>query len=188
MDPLRLPPMAQRRMPVRGRPRLTSDDYEARVRAYCAKYSVRPGPKGLPPFPAGKRETPQHREWMGLYKLQNRLGRRERRQCERCGAPLSDGSVFCEVHRAGVAALAGSHGASVEDRQRLLSLQTGACPICRDKVDLWDSVDHSHATSHLRGILHQRCNHLVGIAESLGPECLDRVRAYLWPPRARSAR
>ena len=166
-----------------GRPRLTPEQQQARIRAYCAKYDVAAPESGLPPFPAGRRETPQHREWIALYKAHNRLARRERGQCERCSAPAGDGSVFCDAHRASAAA--GHGGASEEDRQRLLERQDGRCPICRQNVDLWDSVDHDQRTGRPRAILHQRCSHVVGFAEALGPEVLDRLRAHLWPPSSR---
>ena len=148
---------------------------------YCARYGVTPSAEGLPPFPAGRRETPQHREWISLYKTYNRLARRERGQCERCSAPASEGSVFCEAHRADVSARAASHGASLEDRRGLLNAQDGRCPICGQKVDLWDSVHHSHSTGWVRAVLHQRCNQLVALAEAAGPDVLNRLRAYLWP-------
>ncbi len=32
-----------------------------------------PVPEGLPPFPSGKRETRQHREWLTVYRAQQRL-------------------------------------------------------------------------------------------------------------------
>jgi hypothetical protein len=166
-----------------GRPRLTVDDFQDRVRAYCARHGARPDERGMPPFPTGRRETPQHREWLMLYKLHNRLGRRTRGQCERCSAPVSEGSVFCDTHRAGVAARAGLHGASLEDRQRLLAAQAGRCPVCGEEVELWDSLDHAHGTGELRAVLHQRCNALVGLAETLGPEALARTRQYLWGRR-----
>lgn len=173
-------------MPAQGRPRLTPEVYETRLQAYCARYKVTPLLSGIPPFPTGRRETPQHREWIALYKAYNRLGRRERGQCERCAAPASDGSVFCEDHRGGVASRAASDGASLEDRRALWERQDGDCPICSLGVDLRDSVDHSDATGRLRAVLHQRCNQLVGLAESLGPEVLGRLRSYLWPKRARA--
>jgi hypothetical protein len=167
---------------AKGRPRLTPEEYEARLRAYCAKYSVAPNTEGFAPFPAGRRETPQHREWMKLYKAHNRMARRTRGQCERCGTAVSDGSIFCEAHRAANSANTGGHGASADQRRALLESQAGRCPICGEAVDLWDSIDHCHPTSELRALIHQRCNQLVGAAESLGPEALDRVRLYLWTP------
>lgn len=62
-------------MAPRGRPRLTPDEYAARVRDYCSRYAVKDAPNGLPPFPKGKRETAQHRDWLKLYKAHQRLHR-----------------------------------------------------------------------------------------------------------------
>jgi len=164
----------------KGRPRLTPEEYEGRLRAYCSAFAVKPNAQGLPPFPSGQRETPQHREWMKLYKAHNRMARRSRGQCERCGTPVSGDSIFCEAHRAANSAVTGGHGASADQRRALMDAQAGRCPICGEPVDLWDSVDHSHQTRAVRALMHQRCNQLVGVAEALGPEALDRVRLYLW--------
>jgi hypothetical protein len=172
----------------RGRPRLTPELYQERRAAYCAKYHVAPLDTGLPPFPTGQRETAQHGEWISLYKAWNRIGRRDRGQCERCAAPVSPGSIFCDAHRAHSAGRAGGHGSSVEDRRALLEAQDGRCPICADTVALWDSVDHSHVSGQVRALLHQRCNQLAGLAEALGPEALDRARAYLWPAKRKRSR
>ena len=69
-----------------GRPRLTSEQYQERLSAYCTQYCVTAGEGGLPPFPTGRRETEQHRAWMALYKARRRLsdpaGPRERRRRE----------------------------------------------------------------------------------------------------------
>ncbi len=46
------------------------------MQEYCSRYGVAPKPDGLPPFPAGRRETAQHREWLALYKALQRLRRR----------------------------------------------------------------------------------------------------------------
>ena len=168
-------------MPAKGRKRLTQEDLDARIEAYCRRHGVEQTAAGLPPFPAGRRETAEHREWLGIYKLKNRLGRRGRGQCERCSAPASDGSVFCEDHRAGAAARAGKHGASLSERQGLLESQRSRCPVCQRAVGLPDSVVHRHTDGQTRGLLHQACNQVVGLAEAEGPEILDRLRAYLWP-------
>lgn len=166
-------------MPAKGRPRLTPEAHQSRLAEYCIRYAVTLSPAGLPPFPAGRRETPQHREWIALYKAHNRQGRRNRGQCERCAAPVSGGSVFCAAHRA-----EGSPGASLDDRRARLTAQDGRCPICAQGVDLWDSVDHSRPTGGLRAVLHRRCLQLVGLVEATGPEALDRLRAYLRPKTA----
>lgn len=167
-------------MPKKGRPRLSEEDFRARIAAYCHRYDVAPGTEGLPPFPTGKRETRQHREWIAVYKAHRRLVRRGRGQCERCPEPAAESSVFCEAHRAGPARRAGNRGASPEECRRLLAAQRGKCPICHGKVDLSDSIDRSHATGEVRGIMHPRCHQLVGLAEREGPEMLGRLRAYLW--------
>lgn len=60
-------------MPGRGRPRLTPADYQDRLQAYCRRHGVTPNAAGMAPFPSGRRETDQHREWLGLYKAHARL-------------------------------------------------------------------------------------------------------------------
>jgi hypothetical protein len=158
-------------MPV-GRPRLTPEELQARIAEYCDRYGVVARADGLPPFPAGRRETPQHRDWIAVYKAHNRLQRRRRGQCERCSAPVSDGSVFCEEHRA-VGATAAR--ASLEQRRGLLEAQSGRCPICGGTIGLRDSTDDG------RSALHPDCGRLLGLVEARGPDVLDRLRAYLWP-------
>jgi hypothetical protein len=146
---------------------------------------VRPTLEGLPPFPSGQRETAQHREWLGLYKLKSRLGRRARGQCERCPAPAADGSVFCETHRTSAAARAGElDAAGIEDRERLLELQDSRCPVCGNAVGPRDAIDPG-PDGRPRGLLHPACRQLVGVAEAQGPEVLERLRAYLWPGAGR---
>jgi hypothetical protein len=55
---------------------LTDDQVRAKVAAYCERYGVTEGPEGLPPFPSGHRETPQHREWLTVYRALQRLALR----------------------------------------------------------------------------------------------------------------
>jgi hypothetical protein len=57
----------------KGRPGLTAEGYQARLDAYCVLYGVSVTPEGIPPFPSGRRETAQHREWIALYKAHRRL-------------------------------------------------------------------------------------------------------------------
>lgn len=64
-------------MPRTGRPALTEDQVQKRVADYCDRYQVTAvNDAGFPIFPAGLRETPQHREWITLYQLFNRSRRR----------------------------------------------------------------------------------------------------------------
>jgi len=56
---------------------VTLEVFEERLAGYCRRYGVTPGSNGLPPYPAGQRETPQHREWMALHRAQKTLADRE---------------------------------------------------------------------------------------------------------------
>jgi hypothetical protein len=171
-------------MPARGRPRITPADLQTRIAEYCQRYGVTPNAEGLPPFPAGQRETRQHREWISAYKAHSRLARRLRGQCERCAAPVSEGSVFCELHRAHVSDRATDHddvSSSVDDRRPQLDVQEGRCPVCARKLDLRDAVDHTTPGRGLRAVLHPACHRMLGLAEAVGPEGVDRLRTYLWP-------
>jgi len=60
-------------MRPRRRAAMTAEDLAALVRDYCAAYGVTPNAEGFVPFPAGQRETPQHRDWIRLYKARQRL-------------------------------------------------------------------------------------------------------------------
>lgn len=74
-------------MVLTGRRRLRPDELEGAVADYCARYGVARKDEGFPPFPTGKRETDQHREWLRLYKARERL---------RARAASADG-VACPV-------------------------------------------------------------------------------------------
>src|SRR5262245_56374732 len=167
-------------MAPKGRPRLTEQDLQARIQAYCKSFAASPGPKGLPPFPAGQRETAQHREWISLYKLWSRLGRRGRGQCERCDAPAVEASVFCEEHRA--VAAPSQAGVSLDDRNELLAAQHGCCPVCLETVDILESVVSRHGLMN-PALLHGPCSRLLVVASTAGPRAVDRVRGLLWPKR-----
>jgi len=99
--------VAPRRTP--GRPRLTPDEWRERLEDYCRRYSVAARDDGLPPFPSGQRESPQHREWMALYKAHRRLAER------------------------------GTDAGDLERRQLLLASQRGRCTVCRSPLELGDS-------------------------------------------------
>lgn len=90
----------------RGRPRLTAEQLRERLAEYCTRHAVALNDEGLPPFPAGRRETTQHREWMSLYKAHRRLSER------------------------------GPDTAELERHQQLLAAQHGRCEVCRKSLDL----------------------------------------------------
>ncbi len=98
----------------RGRPRLTPEDLNARRADYCERYGAQLNDQGLPPFPAGQRETEQHREWMALYKAHRRLSER------------------------------GTGSADLARRHELLVAQRGRCPVCDKRLDVNDARLNSH--------------------------------------------
>jgi hypothetical protein len=56
---------------------MTDEQVQQRVADYRDRYQVTAvNDAGFPVFPAGLRETPQHREWITLYQLFNRSRRR----------------------------------------------------------------------------------------------------------------
>jgi hypothetical protein len=167
-------------MPPRGRPRLTPESLRQRIADYCSRHEIGVATGGLPPFPAGARETPQHREWIALYKAQRRLAKRERGECERCSQPAADNSIFCEAHKA-----ASHAGASVgaQARQTRLKSQRGRCAVCRATLDIADASADLDASGRLRGVLHRRCLELARLAEAAGQDAVGRLSAYLWPAR-----
>ncbi len=64
-------------MAPRGRPALTEETLRDRTAAYCERYGVKGlNQEGLPPYPAGRRETRQHRDWVNLLKAWSRFRRR----------------------------------------------------------------------------------------------------------------
>jgi len=81
-------------MAARGRPRLTQAEYLDRLESYCRRFGVSATAAGIPPFPSGRRETDQHREWLGLYKAHERLTRSPagapppEGACGACGQPV----------------------------------------------------------------------------------------------------
>jgi hypothetical protein len=109
--PLRLGPAVSSR---RGRPRLTPEDLRARLLAYCNRYGVALGGEVLPPFPSGRRESAQHREWMSLYKAHRRLSDRP------------------------------PEGGDFERRHELLAAQRARCVICRKVLEIADARLDDH--------------------------------------------
>jgi hypothetical protein len=97
-----------------GRPRLTFEALQSRIAEYGRRYSVAVTEAGLPAFPAGKRETQQHREWMALYKAHRRLSERE------------------------------PDAADLARRHELLTAQRNRCPVCCRPLDLGDARLDSH--------------------------------------------
>jgi hypothetical protein len=111
-------------MPRTGRPPLSDDEIQARIQAYCARYHVKDrNPAGFPAFPAGRRETRQHREWMTLYRVFNRsrvrAGKTEAGAV--CTVCLQPGALSSPAHRrcAAIVARVRDLGPESLDRIRL---------------------------------------------------------------------
>ena len=136
----------------RGRPRLSPEAVRDRIAAYCTRHGVNVNDEGLPPFPGGKRESAQHREWMALYKAHRRLSARE----------------------------ANAGAGDLSRRQELLSDQRGRCPVCRKPLELTESrLDEPEARDRDAAVLHSSCFELVSLARGLGVEALERLKARL---------
>ncbi len=79
-----------------------------------------------------------------------------------------------------------SYGITLEDYNRLFEWQHGVCAICGNAETIIMtngkikplSVDHSHSDKHTRGLLCQRCNALLGMAND-NVDRLLRAANYL---------
>lgn len=158
-------------MAQRGRPPITEEVLNARIRDYCARYSVTPDKNtGLPPFPAGRRETPEHRAWITLLKARTRLRRRVGGLCRRCDEPAVTGAIFCKEHdpSSGTPAAGTSHV---------------MCFLCGDGVIATKAVDHRRSPGSERVWVHRDCRNFISFAQTAGPGLLGRLQDYLWPER-----
>ena len=118
---------------------MTQEALQDRIDAYCRRYNVsRRGALGLPPYPAGERETPQHRDWIVLYKAISRFRRRR-------------------------AALPGS-----PERVAALESQNGICPLCLKPVGTDGEDIHRPGPAATTTIVHAHCNELLRLAVKLG--------------------
>ena len=69
----------------------------------------------------------------------------------------------------------------------LLAAQDGRCAVCGEILKggkYGQAVDHCHATGHVRGVLCNRHNLLLGLAGD-DPTILEAAAAYLRNPPAR---
>jgi hypothetical protein len=74
------------------------------------------------------------------------------------------------------------YGITLEEFKALLEKQQNKCALCGRPLDLSSPrrpiVDHDHKTEKVRGILHNRCNVLIGMAEE-NPTILEAAIRYL---------
>ena len=154
-------------MAPRGRPAITEDVLKARISDYCARYGVAPNEKGLPPFPSGRRETHQHRQWISLLKARTRLRRRIAGLCRRCDELAVPGTIFCEEH-------------APSSAETVTAPSDARCLVC-DGLIAGGAVEHRRAPRSESVLVHRPCADVISLAQNAGPELLDRVRQYLWP-------
>jgi hypothetical protein len=147
--------------PAMGRPPLREDQVRDKVLAYCGRYGVSPGPEGLPPFPSGKRESRQHREWLTVYRALRRLR-------QRAAADPAPSGVLAP-------------GRLPRDAD------APTCPVCALVVSAKEAVRLEAPARGSRGRLHPDCADLARLAEKAGPEAVARLSSWLWP-RSRGRR
>ena len=74
------------------------------------------------------------------------------------------------------------YGMALEDYDRLLAQQGGACAICRKRPAKTLCVDHCHSTGKIRGLLCRKCNLGIGHLDD-SPSVMLAAIAYLWGGR-----
>ena len=131
---------------------MTQEQLQQRIDAYCAKYevSVRKA-DGLPPFPAGERETRKHRDWVVLYKAVSRFRQR------RAALPMSS------------------------ERTAALAAQNGRCPICLDELGADGEPFSQPGSPASLTIVHAECDTCLRLLVRLGPSVLERLQSCAWP-------
>lgn len=70
------------------------------------------------------------------------------------------------------------YGLTPADLDAMLVRQGGTCPICLDPLEAIFYIDHNHETKKVRGLLHNKCNLLLGHADD-SPATLGLARLYL---------
>jgi hypothetical protein len=73
------------------------------------------------------------------------------------------------------------YGVDKNQYQLMLESQNFTCPICNKPLLQDECVDHNHNTKMVRGILHSKCNILVGLCENK-IEIVKNVMNYLSQP------
>lgn len=115
----------------------------------------------------GRARSAQRRAAQGLAPLRKLPPRHER-----------DAAWWKEYHLATY--LKSRYGITIDEFQAMQEAQEGVCAICREvciqKARL--SVDHSHTTGKVRGLLCGRCNMGLGLAKDEA-DLLDAMASYL---------
>ena len=105
-----------------------------------------------------------------------------RRYCRECHASREN----AKFHKDN-SALVRRYGITVDQYDKLLEQQNNSCAICQSiKVDKGRKrrlcVDHDHVTGKVRGLVCNRCNRAMGLADD-SPELLVKMADYLYANR-----
>ena len=74
------------------------------------------------------------------------------------------------------------YGLTLEDLNTLMSKQLGLCKLCGLYMPK-PVIDHDHKTGRVRGLVHQRCNILIGMYQTIVEDGLvDTIVSYLKEP------
>lgn len=115
------------------------------------------------------------------------------RKCHDCKRPAISGKALCQpcvnrrkaryekngADKQRTIHLRRAYGITLEEKKRMYEQQQGLCLVCGKSLpeDFRKAhVDHNHVTDEVRGLLHQRCNIVVGYLES---ELVEQARLYL---------
>ena len=64
------------------------------------------------------------------------------------------------------------YGLTYEEVEALRKAQGGFCAFCGLKLNSLYFIDHDHYTNEVRGIVHPRCNTVLGLVEQFGKDRL----------------
>jgi hypothetical protein len=72
------------------------------------------------------------------------------------------------------------YGITNEQVSEILERQNGLCGLCKEPLEKGrrQTIDHNHRTGKVRGILHQKCNTILGFHES-NPSLYSKILEYL---------
>jgi len=103
-----------------------------------------------------------------------------RRYCKDCESEKSKTQYTKHLRRVKSTRLKYRFGISMDDYDKMLTEQNSVCKICKRTPTPGNllSVDHNHATEHIRGLLCQNCNAGLGMFQD-DPEILERAIRYL---------
>jgi hypothetical protein len=148
-------------MAPKGRPRVSEEVLAQRIADYCARYGVTErNASGFPAYPSGKRETPQHREWVVLFKASSRLHSAGSQDARTALLTAQNGRCpVCaeEIHVADGTVVAGAPGTETKllvhapcGKLLRLALELGPSAIERTRTVLWPGGGRAPRTTKTR--------------------------------------